>query len=161
VKAKHDTEAAMESNGTESDLIPLLQATQERLGFVPEAAIRQISDALGISESQAFGVASFYSMFRFTEPGRCTVKVCMGTACHVRGSKNILDEFRRRLKIEPDQTTPDKLFSLETVNCLGACALGPIATFDGESHGLMKIKMVEELIEAIRAKFTAEVEERA
>ena len=153
--ATKDLGLVFESEGAEADLIPLLQRTQERLGYVPEEAVHRISEMLGISESQVFGVASFYSMFRFTEPGQCTVKVCMGTACHVRGAVNILDEFRRRLGIEPEQTTVDRLFSLETVNCLGACALGPIVVFGSESHGQMQIKRVEELVESFKAKAVA------
>ena len=76
----------------------------------------------------------------------------MGTACHVRGSVNILDEFRRKLGIEPDETTPDKLFTLERVNCLGACALGPVVVCDTDYHGKMKINAVEELIEKVRSE---------
>ena len=135
----------------ESDLIPLLQRTQEKFGYLPEEAIRNIAHDLRISENQIFGVASFYAQFKFVEPGKCTIKVCMGTACHVRGSVNILDEFRRRLGIDPEQTTPDKLFTLETVNCLGACALGPIVVFDNNYRGQMQIKAVEELVEGYRS----------
>lgn len=138
--------------GEVGDLIPILQRTQEKFGFIPEQAIKQMSRFLRISENQIFGVASFYSQFKFVEPGKCTIKVCMGTACHVRGSQNILDEFRRWLHIEPGQTTDDRLFTLETVNCLGACALGPIVVFDADYHGQMRIKQVEELIQKYRSE---------
>lgn len=138
--------------GEEGDLIPLLQRFQEKFRYIPEEAIKQISRFLRISENQIFGVASFYSQFKFVEPGKCTIKVCMGTACHVRGSQSILDEFKRWLHIEPGQTTDDKLFTLETVNCLGACALGPIVVFDRDYHGLMKIKEVEGLIQKYRSE---------
>lgn len=111
-----------------------------------------MSRFLRISENQIFGVASFYSQFKFVEPGKCTIKVCMGTACHVRGSQNILDEFKRWLHIEPGETTDDKLFTLETVNCLGACALGPIVVFEGDYYGQMRIKKVEELIQKYRSE---------
>ncbi|MFC2136081.1 NAD(P)H-dependent oxidoreductase subunit E [Bacteroidota bacterium] len=107
---------------------------------------------LKITENQVFGVASFYSQFKFVEPGKCTVKVCMGTACHVRGSQNILDELKRWLKIGPEETTEDKMFTLETVNCVGACALGPIAIFAEDYHGNLKIKKVEELIQKYRCQ---------
>ncbi len=136
---------------TEGDLIPLLQKTQEELGFVSAEALEQISRLLRISENEIFGVASFYSQFKFVEPGKYTVKVCMGTACHVRGAPNILDEFRRRLGIEPGFTSDDKVFTLETVNCVGACALGPIVVCDNKYHGQMQIKGVEELVEAYRS----------
>jgi len=138
--------------GEEGDLIPLLQRIHEKFGYIPEEAIKQMSRFLKISENQIFGVASFYSQFKFVEPGKCTIKVCMGTACHVRGSQSILEEFKRWLHIEPGQTTDDKLFTLETVNCLGACALGPIVVFDRDYHGLMKIKEVEGLIQKYRSE---------
>jgi NADH-quinone oxidoreductase subunit E len=138
--------------GEEGDLIPLLQRIQERFRYIPQEAIKQMSRFLRISENQIFGVASFYSQFKFVEPGKCTIKVCMGTACHVRGSQSILDEFKRWLHIEPGQTTDDKVFTLETVNCLGACALGPIVVFDRDYHGLMKIKEVEGLIQKYRSE---------
>lgn len=149
---KEYIEILTEFQGEEGDLIPLLQRVQEKFGFIPEEAIKQMSRFLRISENQIFGVASFYSQFRFVEPGKCTIKVCMGTACHVRGSQNILDEFRRWLHIEPGETTDDKLFTLETVNCLGACALGPIVVFDADYHGQMRIKKVEELIQKYRSE---------
>jgi NADH-quinone oxidoreductase subunit E len=138
--------------GEEGDLIPILQRVQEKFRYIPEEAIKQMSQFLRISENQIFGVASFYSQFKFVEPGKCTIKVCMGTACHVRGSQSILDEFKRWLHIEPGQTTDDKLFTLETVNCLGACALGPIVVFDADYHGQMRIKEVEELIQKYRSE---------
>ncbi len=133
------------------NLLPILQQIQDELGYISEKAVEDISKFLKISENEIFGVASFYKHFKFAEMGKCSVKVCMGTACHVRGSLNILDEFKRRLKIEPGQTTPDKLFSLETVNCLGACALGPIAVLDGDYHGQLKVKAIEQLIEKVRS----------
>jgi NADH-quinone oxidoreductase subunit E len=149
---KEYIEILTEFQGEEGDLIPLLQRVQEKFGYIPEEAIKQMSRFLRISENQIFGVASFYSQFKFVEPGKCTIKVCMGTACHVRGSQNILDEFRRWLHIEPGETTDDKLFTLETVNCLGACALGPIVVFDADYHGQMRIKKVEELIQKYRSE---------
>jgi len=145
-------------NGEEGDLIPLLQGIQERFGYISEEAIKNISRFLKISENKIFGVASFYSQFKFIESGKYTIKVCMGTACHVRGSQNILDEFRRNLHIEADETTDDKLFTLETVNCVGACALGPIVIFNGDYHGQMKIKIVRELLEKYRSKNEKESE---
>jgi NADH-quinone oxidoreductase subunit E len=130
--------------GEEGDLIPILHEFHEMHGFLSEEGIEAISRYLRISENQIYGVASFYS--------QCTIKVCMGTACHVRGSKSILDEFKRWIRIEPGETTDDKLFTLETVNCLGACALGPIVVLDAEYHGLMKIKEVEGLIQKYRSE---------
>ncbi|OGU58084.1 MAG: hypothetical protein A2V66_11260 [Ignavibacteria bacterium RBG_13_36_8] len=136
----------------DSSLIPLLQKTQEKYGYISLQTVEQIAEYLKITENQVFGVASFYSQFKFVEPGKCTVKVCMGTACHVRGSQNILNEFKRWLKINPQETTEDKMFTLETVNCVGACALGPIVIFDEDYQGKMKIKNVEELIQKYRCE---------
>ncbi|MCX6828199.1 MAG: NAD(P)H-dependent oxidoreductase subunit E [candidate division Zixibacteria bacterium] len=141
-----------EFQGEEGELIPILQRIQEVFGYISEDAVRNIAPFLRISENQIFGVASFYSQFKFVEPGKCTIKVCMGTACHVRGSLSILDEFRRWLHIEPGKTTDDRMFTLETVNCLGACALGPIVAVDTDYHGLMKIKEVEGLIQKYGSK---------
>lgn len=144
--------------GNKGDLIPILHEIQDKFGYVSKESISHISNFLKISENQIFGVASFYSLFRFTEQGKCTIRVCMGTACHVRGSQNILDEFKRWLKIEPGETTADKLFTLETVNCVGACALGPIVVFAKDYHGQMKIKSVEELIQRYRSEYGWEKE---
>lgn len=128
-------------------LIGILQAVQGKFGYVPEEGIKRISARLKISENEIFGVASFYRQFKFVELGKCVAKVCMGTACHVRGAPNVLAGFTRRLRIQPDQTTEDKMFSLETVNCVGACALGPVVVFDGQYHGQVLVKDVEEMIE--------------
>lgn len=144
--------------GSMGELIPILQRVQEQLGYISEGAVEQVSCFLKISPNQIFGVASFYKQFKFVESGKYTIKVCMGTACHVRGSVSILDEFQRKLGIGPDETTPDKLFTLETVNCLGACALGPIVVFGDDYHGQMKMKSVEELIEKARSENKEEAE---
>ena len=149
---KDYTEIFSGLKGEEGDLIPILQRAQEKFRYIPEEVINQMSRFLRISENQIFGVASFYSQFKFVEPGKCTIKVCMGTACHVRGSQNILDEFKRWLHIEPGETTDDKMFTLETVNCLGACALGPIVVVDKDYYGQMRIKKVEELIQKYRSE---------
>ncbi len=138
------------------NLIPLLQKIQAEIGYVSKQAVEEIANFLKITEGQVYGVASFYSQFRFTAPGRHSIKVCLGTACHVRGSQNILEEFKRWLLIEPGETTEDKMFSLETVNCVGACALGPIVIFDKEYQGHMRIKSVDELIQKYRAEYETE-----
>ena len=151
--AKRDCAGILSQFGNNKrNLLPILQQVQDEFGYISEEAVEDISKFLKISENEIFGVASFYKHFKFVETGKCTVKVCTGTACHVRGSVNILDEFRRKLGIEPDETTPDKLFTLERVNCLGACALGPVVVCDTDYHGKMKINAVEELIEKVRSE---------
>ncbi len=145
--------------GNQGDLISILHQVQSNFGYVSQDAVQNISSFLKISENQIYGVASFYSQFRFVEQGKCIIKICMGTACHVRGSKNILEEFKRWLNIEEGETTEDKMFTLETVNCVGACALGPIAIFDNDYHGQLKIKTVEELIQKYQTEIESEESE--
>ncbi|MCX5860942.1 MAG: NAD(P)H-dependent oxidoreductase subunit E [Desulfomonile sp.] len=150
------TEILSGFGGDRRHLIGILQGVQEKLGYIPEEAFKVISNRLKISENEIFGVASFYRQFKFVESGKCVVKVCMGTACHVRGAPNILAGFTRKLHIQPDQTTEDKLFSLETVNCVGACALGPVVVFGGVYRGQVLVKDVEELIEKFRSQYGQE-----
>ena len=121
--------------GTRSDLVPALQRTQAALGYVPPEALTSIARWLKLSESEVFGVASFYAQFRFKRPARHSIKVCLGTACHVRGGQEIVDALTSELGIEPGETTPDHRVGLETVNCVGACALGPLMIIDGEYFG--------------------------
>ena len=115
-------------------LIPTLEKVQEESGYISEEAIAEIARLVRMSESQVFGVASFYSHFRFAPPGRHSIKVCLGTACHVIGGKRILEELERELGIKSGETTGDLRFSLESVNCLGCCALGPLIVVDEQYH---------------------------
>ena len=121
--------------GKQEDLIPILQSIQGKFGFLSEIHVKQAARFLKISENQIFGVASFYSQFRFTEPGRNSIKVCLGTACHVRGGQILSDAVERDLEITHGQTTTDKRFDFERVACLGCCALGPVMEIDGKTHG--------------------------
>jgi NADH-quinone oxidoreductase subunit E len=111
-------------------LIPILQEVQEHIGYLPEEAISEIANFLRLSESEIYGVASFYSQFYFTRRGKHTVKVCLGTACHVRGGQRILDQVEYELGIHPGETTEDYKFSLDRVACFGCCALAPVMTID-------------------------------
>jgi NADH-quinone oxidoreductase subunit E len=142
--------AGEETQKMQKDLIHLLHGVQSEKGYIPVQAIHEISKQLGISESEIFGVLTFYKAFSLKPRGEHLITICMGTACHVRGAGKILDEFRRRLNLEPGQTTADNLFSLETVNCVGACALGPIVITDGAYHGQMKTQDVAALVEKIK-----------
>jgi len=128
------------------ELIHILHKVQKEHGYIPPERIPEISRHLKISESEIFGVLTFYKTFTLEPRGKHLITICMGTACHVRGAPVILDEFRRRLGIEPGETTEDKLFTLETVNCVGACALGPIVISDGTYHGQMKMREVEKVL---------------
>ena len=125
--------------GDEGDLIPILQGIQESMGFISEAAITHVSDFLKVSENHIFGVASFYSQFRFTAPGRNSIKVCLGTACHVRGGQILSQELERELGITSGQTTEDRRFDLQRVACLGCCALAPVVAVNNDIYSRMTV----------------------
>ena len=118
-------------------LIPVLQRVQEELGYLPEEAISEIAFFLGVSESELYGVASFYAQFRFERQGEHIIRVCQGTACHVRGGRRILDTVEQELGIQPGETSEDYKFSLERVACFGSCALAPVMVVDKTVHGRM------------------------
>ena len=125
--------------GEEGDLIPLLQKFQEKYGYISAEAITYLSRFLKISENQIYGVASFYSQFRFSPPGRNSVKVCLGTACHVRGGQILCEALQRELEVAPGQTTKDRKFDLERVACLGCCALAPVVQVNADIHSRMTV----------------------
>jgi NADH:ubiquinone oxidoreductase subunit E len=126
------------SNGKKSDaLIPIMQAVNEHYNYLPKNILRYIAQEVEIPLAQVYHVATFYTSFSLKPRGKHTIKVCMGTACHVRGSPRVLDEIQRLLKINPGETTDDGMFTLETVNCLGACALGPVVVVD-EKYFMVK-----------------------
>ncbi|WP_155313157.1 NADH-quinone oxidoreductase subunit NuoE [Desulfosarcina ovata] len=132
------------------ELIPLLQVAQKTIGYLPDEALAMVADHLEITRSEAYGVASFYNQFRFTPPGRNPVKVCMGTACHVRGGEIILENFERKLEIAEGETTADREFSIERVACVGCCALAPVALVGDTLHGHMAPSKVEGLVLRVR-----------
>lgn len=128
-------------------LIPILQDIQSKYNWLPPVGLNVVSEALGIALIDIVSVASFYNAFSLTPRGKHVVTVCMGTACHVRGAPQILDEFKRKLAVDVEETTSDGQFTLESVNCVGACALGPIAVIDGDYHGQLKINKVDKLVQ--------------
>ena len=123
--------------GQRESLIPVLQKVQGELGYLPEDAVSEIAYFLGLSQSEIYGVASFYAQFRFERQGEHTVKVCQGTACHVRGGRRIMNTVVQALGIQPGGTTEDYKFSLERVACFGSCALAPVMVVDNTVHGRM------------------------
>ena len=133
-------------------LIPLLQKAQGTMGFLPDEALALVAGHLGITRSEVYGVASFYNQFRFNPPGKNPVKVCMGTACHVRGGEIILENFERKLEIGEGETTADREFSIERVACVGCCALAPVALVGETLHGHMAPSKVEGLVLQVRLK---------
>ena len=141
------------------NLIPILQMVQETLKYLPPQAIKVVADHLQILECEVYGVATFYNQFRFHPPGKHPIKVCLGTACHVRGGDIILENFERKLEIHSGETTPDREFSIEKVACVGCCALAPVAIIDETVHGHMAPSKVEGLL--MRIEIEKEMEERA
>ncbi len=139
-------------------LIPLLQMAQNILGYLPDKALSLVADYLSINRSDVYGVASFYNQFRFNPPGKNPVKVCMGTACHVRGGEIILENFERKLEIKEGDTTEDREFSIERVACVGCCALAPVALVGETLHGHMAPSKVEGLV--LRVQLEREKAER-
>lgn len=123
--------------GRPEDLIPMLQESQRVLGYLPEWALLEISHRTGLRSAKVYGVATFYAQFRLYPIGEHIVRVCRGTACHVRGSNRILREVQSRLQVAPGETTKDRLFTLETVACFGSCALAPVMVVDDTVYGRM------------------------
>ena len=128
------------------NLIPILQEVQEELGYLPAEAMQRIAKFLKLPESTVFGVSTFYAQFKLTPTGRKKIVICRGTACHVRGGARILRELERRLGIKPGETTEDMEYSLETVACIGACALAPTMRIDDETYGQMTTKKAAEVL---------------
>jgi NADH-quinone oxidoreductase subunit E len=131
-------------------LVSILQDTQAEFGYLSREAIIEVGKQLDIPLSQVYGVATFFKAFSLIPRGRHQIQVCLGTACHVRGSEKILDTVKRELGIKPGENDNDLNFSLETVNCLGACALGPIVVVDGKYSGEMKIEAVKPLLDGYK-----------
>ena len=134
-------------------LIPLLQKIQERFGYIPPETIESVAEALNLYPSQVQGVITFYAGFSTAQKGKCVLKVCRGTACHVKGGKSILRLIQKDLNLEEGETTPDYQFTLETVACLGACFLAPAMMVDREYYGrLNPIKVTSVLGEYRKEK---------
>ncbi|HFE64471.1 MAG TPA: NAD(P)H-dependent oxidoreductase subunit E [Caldithrix sp.] len=136
--------------GKEEELILILIRIQEKEGYISPEAIRQTSRFLKISENQIYGVASFYPKYRFTEPGKKFIRVCMGTACHVRGGQYLADAVGWQYGISIGQTTPDKRFDFQRATCLGCCTLGPVVEIDNEVHSRMMVTRLKEILEEHR-----------
>jgi len=132
--------------GHQGDLIPILQEIQAEFGFISEEALKSVSRFLKVSENEVYGVASFYSQFRFFPPGRNSVRVCLGTACHVRGGQIISDALGKELGVSPGQTTSDGRFDLQRVACLGCCALAPVVTVNDDIYSRMTVLRLKRIL---------------
>jgi len=132
--------------GLKKNLIAILLDIQETFNYLPPESLRQVAAALAIPLIDVIGVATFYRAFSLKPRGRHTCLVCLGTACHVRGGQKILDEFEKKLGVPAGETTKDDQFTLETVACLGCCAIGPVVVVDGEYFGHTTLRKVEPII---------------
>ena len=133
--------------GRAGGLIPVLERAQERLGFLPIPVQKRVGRELGIPFSHVYGVVTFYSFFTMQPRGKHTVRVCMGTACYVRGGKKIAENVKKLFGIKEGETTPDRMFTYETVRCLGACGLGPVVVVDEDIHGRVKPDKVKNILQ--------------
>ena len=136
-----------EFKGEPSDLIPLLQRVQASEGYITRDSVRHISRWLRITENEIFGVATFFAQFRFARPGDHNIKVCLGTACHVKGGEQMLAALMRRLGVGAGETTADGEYDLERVACLGCCALAPVVTVDEKTYGQMNVLKLQGILD--------------
>jgi len=151
-------EIRKEFKGRADELIPMLQRFQRALGFLPEQALLEIARLTGLSTARVYGTATFYAQFRFQPAGKYIIRVCRGTACHVKGSDRILETIEEHLGIAPGQMTPDGLFTIETVACFGSCALAPIMVINDSVYGSLNRSRALKLLDEIRVREEASTE---
>ena len=137
---------------TTDSLIPILQQIQDAYGYLPREILSEVSRHTGLHDSQMYGVDTFYEQFHLEPRGRHTVRCCRGTACHVKGGRQIINAVKRKLNIEEGETTSDMQFTFETVACLGACALAPVMVVDGVYHGKMTQHRVNFVVDSLAAE---------
>jgi NADH-quinone oxidoreductase subunit E len=149
----NDLSNNLKNFGKERDkLIPILQMVQQKLSYLPVEAIEIVAAHLDIPASEVYGVATFYNQFRFNPPGKYPFKVCLGTACHVKGGEIILENFERKLGIKDGETTEDREFSIERVACVGCCAIAPVVLLGDTVHGHVTPSKVEGLFTRIQVE---------
>ncbi|MFC1631281.1 NAD(P)H-dependent oxidoreductase subunit E [Candidatus Omnitrophota bacterium] len=152
VKNKKLATILKENKRSPGELIEVLQDIQEAFNFLPEDALRETADKLNVPLIEVFRVANFYKAFTLQPRGKHLLTTCMGTACHVRGAPRLLDEICSLLKVQPGETTANGKFTVETVNCLGACALGPVVILDGKYYDHISSAKLTALIEKVSRK---------
>lgn len=135
-----------------SELIPILQKIQEEEGYLSEKSVSQIAKMLNISQTEIYAVATFYSQFKFSPPAKHKIKICLGTACHVKGGEKVLEAVKRALKLENGDTTPDLEYSVERVACIGCCALAPCATIDDMVYAKLTPNKIQHIIAEMEGK---------
>ena len=146
-KIRQETRKALRRFGRKrGNLIPILQKVQERLGYLPREAMTEIAEFLKIPEIDVYGVVTFYNQFRLNPPGRHAIRVCLGTACHMKGGYITLDAWKRRLDIDRGETTPDREFDLDTVACVGCCTMAPVTVVDNKPEGKVEPTKVDGIL---------------
>ncbi len=128
------------------NLIPILQKVQGKLGYLPEEAMTEIAGYLGITAIEVYSVVTFYNQFRLNPPGRHSIRVCLGTACHMKGGYITMDAWKRRLGIDVRQTTPDREFDLDSVACVGCCVMAPVTVIDDKPEGKVEPTKVDGIL---------------
>ncbi len=146
--------------GKRENLIPILQDVQGKLGYLPRKAMQEIALKLAIPVIDVYSVVTFYNQFRLNPPGKHSVRVCLGTACHMKGGHITLDAWKRRLKIESGETTPDREFDLDTVACVGCCTLAPVTVVDGKPEAKVEPTKVDGLLLAFERQRQQETEKK-
>ena len=153
VKARQETRQILKRFGRKrGNLIPILQKVQGRLGYLPREAMLEIAEFLGIPDIDVYSVVTFYNQFRLTPPGRHSIRVCLGTACHMKGGYITLDAWKRRLAIGRGETTPDREFDLDTVACVGCCTMAPVTVVDDRPQGKVEPTKVDGILLAFERK---------
>jgi NADH-quinone oxidoreductase subunit E len=157
---RQETRKALKRFGRKrGNLIPVLQKVQARLGYLPREAMAEIADYLGITEIDVYGVVTFYNQFRLNPPGRHSIRVCLGTACHMKGGYITLDAWKRRLNINSGETTADREFDLDTVACVGCCTMAPVTVVDNQPEGKVEPTKVDGILLAFELVREAEKKE--
>jgi len=139
-------------NSQRDNLIPVLQEIQEEFGYLSEEAIIKVGEYLKLASSKIYSVATFYDQFRFEPKGKFHIRICRGTACHVVGSETVLREVEHQLKISAGQTTRDGMFSIEIVNCIGACGIAPVISINGDFFNKVTPVNIKEIIQKYKEK---------
>jgi len=143
-------EKLKEYSGVRGAIIPMLQAAQDAFGYVPEDAIKRISEVTGVPEADIFGIVTFYAQFRLQPMGKYVIRVCEGTSCHVNGAKMIMQTIQDELSIETGETDKDGLFTLLSVACIGCCSLAPVIMVNSDTHGRLTPATVRRIVKNYR-----------
>ena len=146
-QVRHETRQILKRYGRKrGNLIPILQKVQGKLGYLPREAMLEIAEFLDIPDIDVYGVVTFYNQFRLNPPGKHSIRVCLGTACHMKGGYITLDAWKRRLDIDRGQTTPDREFDLDTVACVGCCTMAPVTVVDDKPEGKVEPTKVDGIL---------------